>query len=141
MEETTKPEESTKAEAQPESAQPVQESAQPAEQGAQPAEATPSPEGTMTLGGGIELTGFSGIEKAQLVVVKKMVGNHVKEISEKAKKYEKVAVTLSQEGGNSSVHAELTDEGKQITGDATENNLFLALNKALKEVIDKQATS
>jgi len=129
MEETTQPEQATSEEAaQAEESAPAQGSAQTAE-------------GTMTLGGGIELTGFSGIEKAQLVVVKKMVGNYVKEISEKAKKFEKVAVSLTKEGDNFSIHAELTDEGNQITADAAENNLFMALNKALQGVIDKQATS
>lgn len=127
MEETTNPEEVTKAEAQPE--------------GAQPADTAPSPEGTMKLGGSIELTGFSGVEKAQLVVVKKIVGNCVKEISEKAKKFEKVVVSLTKEGDNCSVHVELTDEGNQLIGDSTEKNLFIALNNALKGVIDKQATS
>ena len=150
MEETTKPEESkTEASApvenqaaettQPAAEESTQSAEQYAQESTQPAETTP--EGTMKLGGGIELEGFSGIEKAQLVVIKKMVGNYVKEITEKAKKYEKVVLTLTQEGNSCKVHAELTDEGNQITADATENNLFIALNKALKEVIDKQATS
>ena len=108
-------------------------------------EETTNPEETgsdaMKLGGGIELTGFSGVEKAQLVVVKKIVGNCAKDMTGKAKKFEKLAVTLSQEGGNFSVHAELTDEGNQITADSSEKNLFMALNNALKGVIDKQATS
>ena len=143
MEEITKPKQATPEEStQAEGSAPVKETTQPAaEESSQPAEATPSPEGTMTLGGGIELTGFSGVDKAQLVVVKKIVGNNVKEISEKAKKFEKVAVSLTKEGNNYSVHVELTDEGNQITADATENNLFMALNKALQGVIDKQATS
>ena len=121
MEETTNPEESQ---------------AQHAEEGAQPTET-----GTMKLGGGIELNGFSGIEKAQLVVVKKIVGNSAKEMSEKAKKFEKLSVSLANEGDSFNVHAELTDEGNQITADSSEKNLFLALSSALKGVIDKQATS
>jgi hypothetical protein len=137
MEETSQPEENVQAEAQPKLV--AEDSNQPAQESTQPAEAVP--EGTMKLGGGIELTGFSEIEKAQLVVVKKMVGNCVKEISEKAKKFEKVTVTMTKEGDNCSVHVELTDEGNQITADSTEKNLFIALNKALKEVIDKQSTS
>ncbi|MBW2980573.1 hypothetical protein KY360_04105 [Candidatus Woesearchaeota archaeon] len=129
MEETTNPEEVTQAEAQPEAAQPAEEGAQPTETG------------IMKLGGGIELTGFSEVDKAQLVVVKKIVGNCVKEMSEKAKKFEKVVVSLTKEGDNCSVHVELTDEGNQLINDSTEKNLFMALNNALKGVIDKQATS
>ena len=49
----------------------------------------------MKLGGGIELNGFSGIEKAHLVVVKKIVGNYAKEMSEKAKKFEKLLIVVS----------------------------------------------
>ena len=41
----------------------------------EPSQAQPTETGTMKLGGGIELNGFYGVEKAQLVVVKKIVGN------------------------------------------------------------------
>ncbi len=104
---------------------------------AQPIDSSVSNEDHIKLGGGIELNGFSGVEKAHLVVVKKMVGNSAKEMTEKARGFEKVAVTVSKEGQDFKVNVELTASGNQMTANSTENNLFMALNGALKGVVDQ----
>ena len=84
------------------------------------------------LGGNIKLDGFEGVEPAQLIVIKKVVGNFTKQYSEKVevkellvklegdKKY-KVSVSL-----NGEVKEE--DEG---------DNLFYVLNGLLVKVRDQ----
>jgi hypothetical protein len=120
-------------ESQTEASAPVEETTQPVAE----AQAT---DGSIKLGGGIELDGFD-VEKAHLVVIKKMVGNYAKEMTEKAQGFEKVVVSLNKEGDSYNIKAELTDSGNQISADSSEKNLFMALDKALKEVINKIATS
>ena len=44
---------------------------------------------SISLGGNIELNGFQDIENAKLVVLKKIIGNYVKQIQEKKSDYEK----------------------------------------------------
>ncbi len=79
------------------------------------------------LGGNIKLDGFEGIEPAQLIVIKKVVGNFAKQYSEKVEVKElmikledknKVTVTLNGEITES-------DEG---------DNLFYVLNGLLVKV-------
>ena len=79
------------------------------------------------LGGNIKLDGFEGIEPAQLIVIKKVVGNFAKQYSEKVEVKElmikledknKVTVTLNGEITES-------DEG---------DNLFYELNGLLVKV-------
>lgn len=92
-------------------------------------------EDTVTLGSSIELTGFKEIEGATMVVIKKMVGTYVKNISEKAKKFEKINITLkSGEGGNFQLETTLVDEGREIKAEESSNNLFFALDKVLKKI-------
>jgi hypothetical protein len=116
------------------------EASAPVEETTQPTAEAQATDGSIKLGGGIELNGFD-VEKAHLVVIKKMVGNYTKEMSEKAQGFEKVVVSLNKEGDSYNIKAELTASGNQISSDSSEKNLFMALNKALQEVISKIATS
>jgi len=90
---------------------------------------------TVTLGSSIELTGFKDIDGATLIVVKKMVGSYVKNISEKAKKFEKINISLeSKDDSNFQLKVTLVDEGKEIQAEDNSNNLFFCLDKVLKKV-------
>ena len=92
-------------------------------------------EDTVTLGSNIELTGFKEIDGATMIVMKKMVGTYVKNISEKAKKFEKINITLeSKENDNFQLKVTLVDEGNEIKAEESSNNLFYALDSVLKKV-------
>ena len=91
---------------------------------------------TMQLGGNIELSGFNDVEKAKLVVIKKMVGNYAKEMSEKNTNFKKLKVTMTQENDQVTVKAEM-EADNAIVGEETGNNLFMALDSALKKVVDQ----
>ena len=92
-------------------------------------------EDTVTLGNSIELTGFKDIDGATMIVVKKMVGSYVKSISEKAKKFERINISLgTKEGSDFQLKVTLVDEGKEIQAEDASNNLFFGLDKVLKKV-------
>lgn len=85
------------------------------------------------LGTQITLDGFESLEPAKLVVVKKFVGTHAKKLSEQKGVFEKLEITLKEEGGFE-VAATLTKGGKKIEEKDTDANLFFALGKVFEEL-------
>jgi len=81
------------------------------------------------LGGNIKLDGFESIEPAQLIVVKKMVGNYAKEISEKIE-FSEFLVSLKE----TTVSVKVTTKDKEISEEESGDNLFITLDKVLAKV-------
>jgi ribosome-associated translation inhibitor RaiA len=91
---------------------------------------------TISLGGNIELNGFQNIEGAKMIVLKKIIGNSTKQMQEKKRDYEKLKITLEGDE-NITIKAELTAGGSQILGEDTQNNIFTALDGALKKILEQ----
>ncbi|MFH0978364.1 MAG: hypothetical protein V1837_03615 [Candidatus Woesearchaeota archaeon] len=94
---------------------------------------------TLQLGGNIELTGFSEVDPATLVVLKKIVGNHAKRFSTVAKDFEKLHITLKnvhkqEDSQKYELHAKLDAGGKSYVAEITDLNLFFVLDKVLKKI-------
>lgn len=84
------------------------------------------------LGGNIKLDGFEGVEPAQLIVIKKVVGNFARQYSEKVDVKE-LLVKLEDDKKNK-ITVDLNGEIKESDkGD----NLFYVLNGLLVKVRDK----
>ena len=86
----------------------------------------------MELGGNIVLDGFDNLDKANLVVVKKMVGNYGKVISEK-KPFKKLILKYEKP----KLEVTLEFENEQIKEKAEHINLFFSINEALSNIIKK----
>ena len=92
---------------------------------------------SITLGGNIELTGFKEMDGGSMIILKKMIGNHVRKLSETAEKFEKLTVIMKKVGsGNNKfeINVKLLDNGKPYTSEVTDFNLFVTVNKALEKV-------
>jgi ribosome-associated translation inhibitor RaiA len=94
---------------------------------------------TISLGGQIELSGFSDLDPAQMIVVKKVIGNYARRFTELTTKFEKLAVTLKviherEKSEKYELHARLLDNGTQIVAEDTDRNLYFALGNLLKKV-------
>ena len=76
------------------------------------------------LGGNINLKGFDLLDVGELVVLKKIVGNRIRDISEKARSYESMTLTLD----NKRLNALLQINGKNLSAAVENKNLFFALN-------------
>lgn len=90
------------------------------------------------LGGNITLTGFQDRDYAELIVVKKIVGRYARQISDKYEDLKQLAVTLKpvhSQGYEFQVRCLLGK--KEVLATAIERNLFVALDLALKRVIEK----
>jgi hypothetical protein len=84
------------------------------------------------LGGSIFLENFETIEQGQLIVIRKVVGNYTKKISEKFKDFKKITVTIIPETGYKIRVILETSETKEA--EAENPNLFFALDQALAKV-------
>lgn len=89
----------------------------------------------LELGGGIFLDNFEGIEPGRLIIVKKIVGNYTKNISENIEGFKKI--TISLEEGNSYKIVVKVDAGKELIATGEKENLFFALNDALTGIDDQ----
>ena len=94
------------------------------------------------LGGNIELAGFRDIDSSSMVVLKKNIGNHVNRITELTKKMELLHITLKpvherEKSEKYDIHAKVIDDGKVYVSHATERNLFVAVDNALKKLVNE----
>ena len=96
----------------------------------------------MQLGNNIQLSGFRDIDSASLVVLKKIVGNYARRMSEISDKFEKLHITLktvheTEKSEKYEIHAKLLNDGKPYVSDVTERNLFVAVDSALKKIVNE----
>jgi len=92
----------------------------------------------MKLGGNIELEGFDDLEPAQLIVVKKIVGSNVKRISEETSEFKNLLLTLKEnEKDKVTLAGKLTIGDKDHEVEATDKNLFFALNNVFSDLTKK----
>lgn len=97
---------------------------------------------TIQLGGNIELTGFSEMERGVMTILKKIVGNYARRMSDKANNFEKLSLTMKkvhakQKGEIYELHAKMLDNGKAFTSIVEERNLFVAIDNSLKKIINQ----
>jgi len=88
----------------------------------------------MKLGGNIVLDGCDNVEPATLIVLKKMVGNYARKISEK-NVYDELKITVAGENNNYKLEVELARGDKHDIKTVTDKNLFFALDNVLKDFL------
>lgn len=97
---------------------------------------------SMQLGGNIELSGFGDIDGASMVVLKKIIGNYGRRLSEISDKFEKLSITLkliheTEKSSKYEIHAKLINDGKPVVSEVVERNLFVAVDSALKKIVNE----
>ena len=96
-------------------------------------------EENIELGGSIKLSGFGGLEGGEMVIVKKIVGNHVKRISELKESIKEVKINLkevhlTEASKKYELHVSLIAE-KQYNSEVTDRNLYFGIDKVMKKII------
>ena len=94
------------------------------------------------LGGNIELAGFRMIDSSSMIVLKKIIGNHAKRISELTKRMETLHITLKpvherEKSEKYELHAKVVDNGKVYASEFTDRNLFVAVDTVLKKIVNE----
>ena len=98
-------------------------------------------EETMKLGGNIELSGFSGLDKASVVVLKKIVGNYAKRMSDISMNFETLSLVMkkiheTEASKKFEIHAKMLDNGKPHVSEVVDRNLFVAIDNSLKKIVN-----
>lgn len=93
----------------------------------------------LNLGGSIELAGFSSLDGGSMIILKKIVGNYAKKMSERSDKFEKLSLVMKpvHEREHSElyeIYGKLIDNGKLISSKSADRNLFVAVDGALKKI-------
>ncbi len=88
----------------------------------------------MELGGNIELHGFIEEEEQDLIIIKKIVGRFTKQLSQELDTFRGLAVIFAQEEDTVHVDVRLELSGADVQAQTSANNLYLALDTALKEL-------
>ena len=96
-------------------------------------------EDLLQLGGNIQLAGFRALDGAQMTVLKKIVGSHVKKYNDLCENFQSLNLTMkpvhkTEQNALYELHAKCMDNGKPITSEGTDRNLFLALDVVLKKI-------
>ncbi|MBN1175866.1 hypothetical protein JXA48_04445 [Candidatus Woesearchaeota archaeon] len=92
------------------------------------------------LGGNITLVGFKELGYAEFVVVKKVVGNYARKISDRhpfdgLKLSVKPIHKTEDEATKFELKVELSADGKHYHADIVEHNIFIGLDKILKKIV------
>ncbi len=88
------------------------------------------------LGGNIKLEGFKEVEPGKLIVIKKILGNYVKNISEKIENFESILISLNSDK-DIAIGTKLKYGNTEITSNFSDKNIFFAINNALEELNKK----
>ena len=96
-------------------------------------------EDTLNLGGNIELSGFRDIDPGSMVILKKIVGNFAKKLSERNENFQKLHVTMKpvherEKGEKYEIHGRVVMDGKAASSEMIDRNLFYCLDKVMKKL-------
>ena len=82
------------------------------------------------LGGNISLDGFDEVEQGKLIIIKKILGNYIRDLIENMDNFESILISLKTEENNF-IEARLKCGGNELSSNSSDNNLFFAMNNAL----------
>lgn len=96
----------------------------------------------MQLGGNIELVGFRDIDGASMIVLRKIIGNYARRMSEISEKFESLHINMkpvheTEKSEKYEIHAKLINNGKPFVSEVVERNLFVAVDNALKKLVNE----
>jgi len=88
------------------------------------------------LGKSIELSGFNDLDPGSMLILRKMIGNRVRKISDISDNFENIRLVMkavhSTDGGEKfEVKGLLNDNGQQHNADHVERNIFITVDKVL----------
>jgi len=95
---------------------------------------------TLTLGGNIVLSGFSQLDFTEVIVVKKMVGQFSKKLSETVSGFSRLSITLKEVHKTAEGHphhdivTKAVVDNKEYATEKNGFNLFVVLDESMKAV-------
>jgi len=97
-------------------------------------------EDEILLGNRIRLSGFKQSPPGTMLIAKKIIGNYIKKIEDSVKKIDSISIVLKSvhgENSKSNIKIKAVSEGKILTSEVVEFNVFIALSKAFDKIINE----
>ena len=97
-----------------------------------------SEEDLLKLGGSIELSGFSSIDRGAMIILKKIIGNYARKMADNSKSFE--ALKLRVKKVHDSIYelnCQMIDAGNVVTSSVEDRNIFVAVDSALKKITEQ----
>ena len=96
----------------------------------------------MRLGSNMELSGFSDFDGSTKVVIRKLVGNHVKRMNNSVGDFQKLSLHLkevhkTENSQKYQINGKLEMNGKVYNSEVTDFNLFFALSNVLNKLTEE----
>ena len=96
------------------------------------------------LGGNITLVGFKDIGFSEMVVIKKIIGNYARKITDKAGSMDNLTATVKpihknqeDDGCKYELHIKVIQKGKVFTTEVVDFNIFVAIDTAMKKIFSE----
>ncbi len=91
------------------------------------------------LGGNITLVGFKDVDPGSMLILKKIVGNYTRKLSDKIDGFESLELNRKEihktEGSEKhEIKAKVVAKGKLYNAQSTDRNLFIAVDNVLKKI-------
>jgi hypothetical protein len=91
---------------------------------------------TIELGGNIVLTGFSTRDFTEMIIVKKIVGQYTRKLTDTVDGFRQLHITLKEiHSTKVEIIAKADVDGKEYASETVQHNLFVALDSCLKHVL------
>jgi hypothetical protein len=92
----------------------------------------------MELGGNIKLSGFNNLDHATLIVVKKMIGNYARKITETIGPLQELKLSLENSDASGwDLKASLILNSSNFSSQNKGSNLFYTMNNVLNSIIQE----
>ncbi|MBW3015881.1 hypothetical protein KY330_05655 [Candidatus Woesearchaeota archaeon] len=96
-------------------------------------------EDILQLGGSIELTGFRELDPGSMVILKKIIGNYARKMSDLSSNFERLSLRMkpihaTEASAKFEIKAKLIDNGKAFNSEVIDRNVFVAVDSALKKL-------
>ncbi|MFQ5620268.1 MAG: hypothetical protein ACE5FT_00320 [Candidatus Nanoarchaeia archaeon] len=94
----------------------------------------------IALGGNIELSGFSKLDRGSMMVLKKIVGSYARKFADRCDVEALKLRMKSIHGSKVELHSQLVTPGRTYSSEVVDHNLFFVLDKGLKKLEHSMST-
>jgi len=96
-------------------------------------------ENEMRLGQQISLSGFRELDGGSILILKKIIGNHVKKFSDRSSDFQELKLVMKKihntNGGDVfEIKGQVCDKGNIFSAEHCERNVFVTVNKVMSKL-------
>lgn len=99
---------------------------------------SPDTEDILKLGGNIELSGFSSVDRGAMIILKKIIGNYARKLADSSSNFEALKLRVKKVHDNTyELNCQMIAGGSSVNSSVEERNIFVAVDSALKKISEQ----